>query len=120
MARAAMTLVLAMLTAATAWANGTLSGNGTSGSPYLINDVADWETFVAFCTADNVNHEGKYFLLNNDITVGGSYVSPHDSKDFNRLIVGNFGGTFDGGGHTLTFNFVNTVCDYTAPFNNIQ
>lgn len=96
--RAAMTLAVMMLTAVTAWADGTLSGNGTEGSPYLINSAADWETFVNFCDVSEDNHTGKFFKLNHDITVEGSYVSPKDAKDYDRLTVGNFSGTFDGGG----------------------
>ena len=118
--RAAMTLAVMVLTVTTAWADGTLSGSGTEGDPYLINSEADWETFVALNNNDNDHLKGKYIKLNHDITVEGSFVSPKDAKDLEKLIVGTFGGTFDGGENTLTFNFVNTADDDTAPFLNIE
>lgn len=115
-----MTLAVMMLTAVTAWADGTLSGNGTEGSPYLINSAADWETFVNFCDVSEDNHKGKFFKLNSDITIEGNWSLAKDTKAFDRMIVKRFKGTFDGGGHTLTFNYVNLVLALAAPFEIIS
>ena len=70
-----------------------LTGGGTAGSPYLIASATDWNDF-----AYNVNlgesYSGCYFKLTADITV-----SDMVGTDGNR-----FSGTFNGDGHTLTFN----------------
>ena len=46
LARAAMTLLLAVLGSTGAWAeNGTISGSGTQADPFLLADAADWAVF---------------------------------------------------------------------------
>lgn len=68
-----------------------LRGTGTRLDPYVIESDSDWETF-----AGNTDYwaSGKHIRLDADISVG--------------VMVGTdangFQGTFDGHGHTLTFN----------------
>ena len=85
-----------MVQGASAW-----NGSGTSGVPYQITSTADWNT-LASNVASGTNYSGKYFKLTADITV-------------TTMVTATFSGTFDGGGHTLTFNYTATD-DNAAPF----
>jgi len=94
--------LLLMGQGASAW-----SGSGNSASdPILIANANDWNT-LATNVANGTNYSGKYFKLTADITVTTIVGSYSGTKTFN--------GTFDGGGHTLTFNYTATAED-TAPF----
>ena len=99
-------VLLLLLASQAAWA---WPGSGTSGDPYQIASVADWNTLVA-----NVNngttYSGQYFCLTADISI---------STMVGNSVDHSFRGTFDGRGHTLTINY-NTASDYTAPFSYIQ
>lgn len=99
--------VLSLLITANLWGQepAALSGSGTSADPYQITSVDDWNAF-----ADAVNggydYRGKYIKLMDDIEINvgagdkmaGVFVKKGDSG--NRP----FNGTFDGDGHTITFN----------------
>ena len=82
-------------------------GQGTAESPYEIASTADWDN-IALCVSQGYTYAGKYFLLTQDITV-----TKMVGINYNTY----FSGTFDGGGHLLTFN-----CDatdrYPAPFHS--
>ena len=94
--------MLLMVQGASAW-----SGSGNSASdPILIANANDWNT-LATNVASGTNYSGKYFKLTADITVTTIVGSYSGTKTFN--------GTFDGGGHTLTFNYTATA-EETAPF----
>ena len=94
--------LLLMGQGASAW-----SGSGNSASdPILIANANDWNT-LATNVASGTNYSGKYFKLTADITVTTIVGSYSGTKTFN--------GTFDGGGHTLTFNYTATA-ENTAPF----
>ena len=89
--------LLLMGQGASAW-----SGSGNSASdPILIANANDWNT-LATNVASGTNYSGKYFKLTADITV-------------TTMVTATFSGTFDGGGHTLTFNYTATG-DNAAPF----
>ena len=75
-----------------------LNGSGSSGDPYLIASPADWETFAT----STDEYSDTFFKLTADITV-------------TTMRTKTFKGTFDGGGHTLTFNYTATG-DNAAPF----
>ena len=87
-----------------------------SGDTYTIGSAAGWSVFCgALYHNDTYNRfSGKTVYLANDITVtrmaGSEY---HD-----------FCGTFDGGGHTLTFNYGTSDSyaseEYTAPFRYVS
>lgn len=97
-----ITTMFLMVQGASAW-----SGSGNSASdPILIANANDWNT-LATNVASGTNYSGKYFKLTADITVTTIVGSYSGTKTFN--------GTFDGGGHTLTFNYTATAED-TAPF----
>ena len=82
-----------------------LSGEGTTESPYLIQSDDDW---TSFCTYFNI-YKASVIKLTHDInvtTIAGTSDNP-------------FAGTFDGDGHTLTFNWTATG-EYCAPFAYIN
>ena len=81
-------------------------GSGTTDSPYLITSAADWNEFALSVNA-GINHSGKHVKLTNDISI---WMMAGASEDC------SFQGTFDGDGHTLTFNCNNTTSAVTAPF----
>ena len=88
-----VTTMFLMVQGASAW-----NGSGTSGDPYLIASPADWETFAT----STDEYSDTFFKLTADITV-------------TTMRTKTFKGTFDGGGHTLTFNYTATG-DNAAPF----
>ena len=88
-----VTTMLLMVQGASAW-----NGAGSSGDPYLIASPADWETFAT----STDEYSDTFFKLTADITV-------------TTMRTKTFKGTFDGGGHTLTFNYTATG-DNAAPF----
>ena len=82
-----------------------LSGEGTTESPYLIQSDDDW---TSFCTYFNI-YKASVIKLTHDInvtTIAGTSDNP-------------FTGTFDGDGHTLTFDWTATG-EYCAPFAYIN
>jgi len=81
-------------------------GSGTTDSPYLITSADDWNEFALSVNA-GINHSGKHVKLTNDISI---WMMAGASK------TNSFQGTFDGDGHTLTFNCNNTTSAVTAPF----
>ena len=109
MKRAVMMLLLSVLTATTAWAENdfTYNDDGT----YTINNAEGWGLFCdALQDNDTYNHfSDKTVKLGDDIEV--SCMAGTDSDH-------DFCGTFDGQGHTLTFNYTATE-DYTAPFRYV-
>jgi len=80
------------------------SGAGTAESPYLINNVYEWNTFAVNVSSGN-SYSGQYVQLAADISV--------------TTMAGNsFSGTFDGGDHTITANISGTGSK--ALFNRID
>ena len=71
----------------------------------LIASKADWEVFCRSVNAGN-NYSGKTVKLTQDISV-----TTMVGTESNR-----FKGTFDGGGHTLTFNYTGST-NPVAPFS---
>ena len=78
-------------------------GDGTAQSPYLIASVEDWNKL-----ATNVylgeSYNGKYFQMTQNISVGRGVGYHPDANTYHA-----FEGTFDGDGHTLTFNYTTDV-----------
>ena len=109
MKRAVMMLLLCVLTATTAWAEDAFTDNGDG--TYTINDAEGWGQFcLALQDNDTYNHfSDKTVYLGDDIEV--SRMAGTDSDH-------DFCGTFDGQGHTLTFNYTATE-DYAAPFRYV-
>ena len=96
-ARAAATLLLAVLTVSTAWAEDV-----------TISSAADWDSF-ANAVNSGTSYSGQTVTLGTDITV--STIAGTSTNKFS--------GTFYGGGHTLTFNATATA-DGCAPFGYID
>ena len=70
-----------------------LAGTGTEENPYLISNTDDWDN-LADDVAQGKNYSGKFVKLNADISV---------TTMMGTGTANSFQGTFDGGGHTLTF-----------------
>ena len=100
-------LLLALLiwAATGAWAD-SLSGEGTAGSPYLIQSNDDW---TEFCTNFDTYKAGVIKLTTN-VTI----TTPLGTKD------APFTGTFDGDGHTMNANINDNSAQGTAPFRYIK
>ena len=75
---------------------------------YIINNVADWNQFVKM-VEEAKNQYNVNAILANDITVS-TYAGGGEAAAFR--------GTFDGMGHTLTFNY-NSSAQYIAPFRYV-
>ncbi len=85
-------------------------GSGDSESdPYLISSPGNWNYLAEKVRTGNT-YSGKFFKLVTDIKVN-TMVGVSNSK--------YFGGTFDGGGNTLVFNYT-SVQEYCAPFRYIH
>ncbi len=108
--------------------NGTLELNFgsdveelTAGTPYIIKWDADadltiktdndWNDFVNSVNTSQNTYEGKVVSLANDITVTYAYMLGSESHKFK--------GTFEGNGHTLTFN-AKSYNSYCAPFRYVD
>ena len=120
----ALTLLAVMLTATAAWADEEpkLSGSGTESDPYLITSAADWSTFASRVSGGDT-YSGKYINLTADITVSDMVGTVTDDGNFGEL-EHPFSGTFNGCGHTLTFNLGSSDTpfaeDYAAPFRCVD
>lgn len=84
-------------------------GSGTESDPYLISSPGNWNYLAEKVRTGNT-YSGKFFKLVTDITVN-TMVGVSNSK--------YFGGTFDGGGNKLVFNYT-SVQEYCAPFRYIH
>jgi hypothetical protein len=87
-----------------------LSGNGTEESPYLINNVIDWDAFVDHVNNENNNYGDKVYKLCADLNNVTTMVGTDDAP---------FKGNFDGDGHTLNVN-LSSDSKYCAPFRYIS
>ncbi|MBQ3805809.1 MAG: hypothetical protein II844_08420 [Prevotella sp.] len=87
-----------------------LSGNGTEESPYLINNVTDWDAFVDYVNNENGNYGDKVYKLCADLNNVTTMVGTDDAP---------FKGNFDGDGHTLNVN-LSSDSKYCAPFRYIS
>ena len=108
----------------TSYSDGTLtmnfSGDLTSieaGKPYIvkydnadlvIRTAADWDSFATSVNNGTESYQGKVVKLANDISVT-TMVGTSDNP---------FNGTFDGCGHTLTFNYTGSNTS-AAPFSYV-
>ena len=111
----ALIMVVSLLPTAAWAADGTLSGSGTADNPYLIEDAADLKAF-----RDKVNAEDNSTLcakLTANINLNDERWTPINSKS--GYVTTAYGGTFDGGGHTISGlnvtgnGFFSAVCNAT-------
>ena len=88
-------------------------GSGTAEDPYIINTEATWN-YLADKVNSGTNYSGKYFRQTENISVT-TMVGTGSGDNATHY----FCGTFDGDGHTLTFN-VSVNEDHVAPFRYIN
>ena len=114
LARATMTLLLALFTTIGAWA--TITGDGTKDSPYVLNTVDDWATFAGWINSSKSNstYFNKYFKLSDSWDNSSSPVTVAVGTKSNPFV-----GVFDGNGKTLFVNISDTENQGTAPFRAI-
>jgi hypothetical protein len=114
-----MIIALLCTVAQGAWAQYS-GGTGSATDPYLINSEADWITLCNNVNDGTSTYSGEFFKLMADITVSEE-ITEVATKMVGRGENVNFRGTFDGGGHTLTVNYVdNSVENACAPFRLLQ
>ena len=89
-------------------------GDGDEAHPYLIENEGDWLQF-AYNMADR-NYNTSHYLLTNDIEIHLRAGGP--MPDGNNYMDICFGGTFDGGGHTINASLDGG--EYTAPFYKVD
>lgn len=97
---------IALIVGQTAWAQ-SLSGSGTEDDPWVINSTNDWNTFAG---SSSFWGSDMFVKLAADITV---------CRTVGTSASNCFKGSFNGGGHTLTFNFT-AITDLAAPFAYIN
>ena len=91
-------------------------GSGTADDPWQIATAQQWQYFAKdMVNAENSTYGDDYYKLTADITV--------DTNDKTAIFVGDstepFRGHFDGGGHTLTFNYIG-IAGGAAPFRYVS
>ena len=97
-------------------AQGTLAGEGTQDSPYLIEDAADLKAF-----RDMVNKEASsavYALLTADIDLNNEEWTPIYPES--GYITEAYAGTFDGDGHTISGLSINASSTYQGLFGGVN
>ena len=98
---------VAVVIASYTWAD---SGNGTSGTPYIIKTEAQLRAFAAYVNAGNTfNSGGRYVKLGNDIALSSAEWTPIGYDISNNYLNFYFGGYFDGDGHSVTGMNINAT-----------
>ncbi len=104
-----------------------LEGEGTEGSPYLINDAEDFAYLANLVNVGKVCFENEHFALTNDIVFNenaenyATWGTTAPANTWTPIGVGNnFKGIFDGGNHTISGVYVNTANNNGGLFGTIQ
>ena len=92
--------------------NISFRGGGTKDSPYEIPSLATFEVFRDYINSGK--GDGEYFELTDDIDLGGE-ISPWTPIGG---LSNPFGGTFDGGGHTISGLNIDSDESYLGLFGN--
>lgn len=87
-----------------------IEGSGTSADPYVIDSITDYKEFLVSISKGESATSGKYFRQACDIVL--------DSADYACDGKLTFAGTYDGNGHTITFDNVETAMGIAA-FPNV-
>lgn len=117
LARAAMTLLIALLTATTAWAQDAITGltYNSTGGYYEINDAQDLVDLATYVNGGN-NASGKTFKQTQDIDMSSiGNLEPIGSQP-NSNNPPTFNGTYDGQGYAIIGLTVNTSSPYAGLF----
>lgn len=78
-------------------ANDYASGTGKQDDPYIIKTVGQLKYMEKMTQEDKYSYNGKFFKLDNDLTINGEWTPIGTSTK-------PFRGTFDGNGHTIYGN----------------
>ena len=103
--RAALALLMMMLTSASAWAQSTETlggytftiGTDGDGQYYIVDCEAALRALSSYSTSNNCS--GKRFVQTADITLTGTFAPIGGNSSSNTQC---FKGTYDGGGHTIS------------------
>ena len=98
----ALALVMALGVTTMAWAVEDWTGSGTEANPYVITTEAGLNKLATDVNSGTV-HSGDYFKLGASITVTSWTPIGQKGSENNK-----FAGTFDGNGHTVTVNGINS------------
>lgn len=82
-------------------ASGSLEGAGTKESPFLVSSKADLQFVSHMVNSGDASYAAAHYLLTTDVDASPVARSPL-SIDPIGVGMNRFGGSFDGGGHTIT------------------
>ncbi|MBR3713151.1 MAG: hypothetical protein IKM98_08130, partial [Bacteroidales bacterium] len=120
LARAAMTLLLALLTATTAWAQDDITGlTYNDGGYYEISDAQDLVDLANYVNGGN-NASDKTFKQTQDIDMSSAGNFEPIGSQPNSYNPTPFNGTYDGQGHAIIGLTVNTSSPYAGLFGLFQ
>ena len=94
-----------------------LSGHGTSGDPYQISSVSDWNAFAAAVNA-GYSYSGEFIKLTANIGTAENPVTQMVG-DLVDAVYYSFKGTFDGADKTLTFHYNYTELPSSQRLNRV-
>ena len=106
--------IITLLLTTSVWAQQKLSGGGTKENPYVISDLADWNTFADINNAEVYWGSNVYIVLDNNI---GNLKNPITKTVGTEKIP--YRGNFDGNWHTLMLG-INGSKAHVAPFANVE
>lgn len=96
----------------------SLSGSGTSESPYLITSARDINYMASMVNSGSSQYVTGYYRLENDIDCGGQGLAVIGDGSGGASF---FGGYFDGNGHTISNYVINARgIDYVGLFGYVQ
>ena len=105
--RAALALLMMLLTTTSAWA--TITGSGTEADPYVINTEDDWNTAATTMQYYYNSSSYVYIKLGADLNFSGKTFNMYGNYD-NKI-------HFDGQGYTISGITIDKPSDYpAAPF----
>ena len=87
----------------TSWLN---DAEGTEADPYVLMDGADLAGLASLVNVDSNSFAGKYIVLGADINLGNKAWTP-----IGQTGAGQFGGTFDGKGYTISNLSIDTTAE---------
>ena len=119
-ARAATVLLLALLTATTAWADSTFSGgDGSQGNPYKIANETDLRQLATDVNGGN-SYSGKFFQQSQNITLTQNFTSIGCYKSNSQGGSKSFSGTYDGGNKTISGLTINGSTTMQGLFGRVE
>ena len=103
-------------------ATGFASGSGTESDPYIIESAGQL-AYLAKTVNNGITYQGKYIKLANDIELNDYNAKCWILNAVEWTAIGTegngFKGTFDGGGHTVSGIYIDTVNRYQGLFGYV-